>query len=250
MRQISEILNDFASVSLDQLDSVKLLNRVDTKFLLNAKSLSDLLESLKNDYLVLDINGNRTSSYSTVYYDTSDFYYYRIHQTGRLPRTKIRERTYLETGKRFLEIKIKNNHKKTLKDRTIVEPGKLISEKKYKKFLKSKVTHYNDITPVIEVLYSRTTLVNKDFTERLTIDTGLNFKAGDQFVDYSKLCIIELKQDKSSDSYVRGVLRNHRIFESSLSKYCLGIAELYPAVKRNNIKQKIRELKKLCNENI
>ena len=130
MRTVSEILADFAPVSLEQLDSVKLLNRVDTKFLLNANSLPALLESLKQNYFILEINAQRSSSYDTVYYDTNDFYYYRIHQTGRLPRTKIRMRTYLETGKSFLEIKIKNNHKKTFKDRISIDLGTSILEKK------------------------------------------------------------------------------------------------------------------------
>lgn len=248
MRSVSEILADFETVQLEQLDAVKLLNRVDTKFLLKGSSLPVLLTTLSSGYYVLEIKGQRTSHYDTVYYDTSDFHYYYIHQTGRLPRTKIRIRTYMETGQSFLEIKIKNNHKKTSKDRILIENVEILSDKKSRKFLKQKIDRYKDIVPVIEVIYSRTTLVNRDFSERLTIDTGLKFRAGDRVADFSDLCIIELKQDKSSKSFIRDVLREHRIFESSLSKYCLGIAELYPNVKKNNIKQKIREIKKLCHE--
>jgi hypothetical protein len=132
--------------------------------------------------------------YDTVYFDTQDFYYYYVHQTGRLPRTKVRIRTYLETGQSFLEIKVKNNHKKTSKVRIPIETAEILADKKSRKFLKQKIERYKDIVPVIEVIYSRTTLVNKDFSERLTIDTGLKFKAGDRDSDFSNLCIIELKQ--------------------------------------------------------
>jgi hypothetical protein len=250
VRSIAEILSDFESVQLEQLDAVKLLNRVDTKFLVHVSSLPDLLAALSSGYLVLEIKGQRMSHYHTVYYDTSDFYYYNVHQTGRLPRTKIRIRTYMETGQSFLEIKIKNNHKKTSKVRILIENKDVLADKKSRMFLKRKVGNYEDIVPVIDVFYSRTTLVNRDFSERLTIDTDLKFKAGDSVSDFSDLCIIEHKQEKSSNSFVREVLREHRVFETSLSKYCLGIASLYPQVKSNNIKQKIRDIKKLCHENI
>jgi hypothetical protein len=250
VRSIPEILSGFESVQLEQLDAVKLLNRVDTKFLLHVSSLPSLLDALSKGYYVLEIKEQRMSHYDTVYYDTRDFFYYYVHQTGRLPRTKIRIRTYMETGQSFLEIKVKNNHKKTAKDRILIESAEILADKKSRKFLKQKVERYKDIVPVIKVLYSRTTLVNKDFSERLTIDTGLKFMNGGQVADFADLCIIELKQDKSSKSFIREVLREHRIFESSLSKYCLGVATLYPEVKKNNIKQKIREIKKLCHENI
>jgi hypothetical protein len=250
VRTIAEILSDFESVQLEQLDAVKLLNRVDTKFLLHVSSLPNLLDALSVGYYVLEINGQRMSHYDTMYFDTQDFHYYYVHQTGRLPRTKVRIRTYMETCQSFLEIKVKNNHKKTSKVRIPIETAEILADKKSRKFLKQKIERYKDIVPVIEVIYSRTTLVNKDFSERLTIDTGLKFKVGDRDSDFSDLCIIELKQDKSSKSFIRDVLREHRIFESSLSKYCLGIATLYPEVRKNNIKQKIREIKKLCHENI
>lgn len=250
MEVVAKILKDFESVLLSQIGSVKLLNRVDTKFLLNVSALPRLLECLTKDYFVLEVNEQRMCHYQTVYYDTADFFYYNIHQTGRLPRTKVRIRTYLDNNQSFLEVKRKNNHGKTYKDRIAVTEGEKNIDKKYGKFLKSKLDMAADISPVLEVRYHRTTLVNKDFTERLTIDTGLNYKSGNGSADFSNLCIIELKQDKSSKSYIRDVLREHRIFKSSLSKYCLGIASLYPEVRKNNIKQKIRLINKLCNENI
>jgi hypothetical protein len=246
LKDINEILNSYESVQLEQLDSVKLLNRVDTKFVVKACRLSEILDCLKEDYFVLEVNGIRMSEYDTVYYDTPDFFYYYQHQNGRLARVKIRLRTYKETGQSFLEIKIKNNHSKTEKDRISVSGADSLKEKKCKKFLKSKTEKYKEIIPVIDVLYYRTTLVNKNFTERLTIDSGLNFKTENGFADYSGLCIVELKQDKTAKSPVREILRDHRIFKSSLSKYCLGIASLYPQVKRNKIKQKMRLINKLC----
>jgi hypothetical protein len=250
MSSLHEILQLFEPVRLEQLDSVKLLNRVDTKFLLQADILPDILKSMQKDYFVLEINSSRICHYNTIYLDTPEFYFYNQHQTGRLERVKIRVRTYLETGKSFLEIKTKNNHSKTAKDRISISGIGEIKCMKYQKFLQKKTDKTKILNPVIEVLYSRITLVNREFTERLTIDTDLSYKNDNKSIQVSNLCIIELKQDKTAKSPVRKVLRDKRIFVSSLSKYCLGIASLYPQVKRNNIKEKIRNINKICYENV
>jgi len=250
MNSVKEILLAFDKVELGQLDSVKLLNRVDTKFLLKADSLPDFLLALQKDYLVLEVNEQRISHYDTVYLDTPNFFFYHQHQTGRLERVKIRVRTYLETGISFLEIKTKNNHSKTNKDRIPVLGVKDVYDEKFSKFLRKKTDKKKVLNPVIEVLYSRITLVNKGFTERLTIDTELSYKNEEKNVQFPNLCIIELKQDKTAKSPVREILREKRIFVSSLSKYCLGIASLYPQVKRNNIKEKIRNINKICYEHV
>jgi hypothetical protein len=249
LKDINEILNSFESVQLSQIDSVKLLNRVDNKFIVKSCRLPEILECLKDEYFVLEVNGVRMSLYDTVYYDTPEFFYYYQHQNGRLSRVKIRVRTYKETEQSFLEIKVKNNHNQTQKDRICITGLDVLKEKKCKKFLKSWTEKYKEIIPIIEVLYYRTTLVNKDFTERLTIDSGLNFKTENGAADFSGLCIVELKQDKLAKSPIREILREHRVFKSSLSKYCLGIASLYPNVKRNKIKVKMRLINKLCNGN-
>lgn len=73
MKSVSEILKEFESVQLSQISIVKLLNRVDTKFLLNESSLPSLLSVLSNDYYVLEVRGQRMCNYRTVYYDTADF---------------------------------------------------------------------------------------------------------------------------------------------------------------------------------
>ncbi|MDD3741554.1 MAG: polyphosphate polymerase domain-containing protein [Bacteroidales bacterium] len=250
MSSLHEILQLFEPVRLEQLDSVKLLNRVDTKFLLQADILPDILKSMQKDYFVLEINSSRICHYNTIYLDTPEFYFYNQHQTGRLERVKIRVRTYLETGKSFLEIKTKNNHSKTAKDRISISGIGEIKCKKYQKFLQKKTDKTKILNPVIEVLYSRITLVNREFTERLTIDTDLSYKNDNKSIQVSNLCIIELKQDKTAKSPVRKVMRDKRIFVYSLSKYCLGIASLYPQVKRNNIKEKIRNINKICYENV
>lgn len=249
MTTTADILKTFEPIQLSQIDAVKLLNRIDTKYLVKAVMLQELLQCLNKDYLVLEINQVRMCKYKTIYFDTPDFYYYYQHQTGRLERLKIRLRTYLETGQSFIEIKVKNNHSKTSKKRISIIGIEDLKDKKVEKLIKAKSDKYDEIIPVIEVYYSRITLVNKEFTERLTIDTELNYKSDSATVDYSGLCIMELKQDKASKSVSRELLKEKRIFPTSVSKYCMGIARLYPEVKKNNIKDKLRLIDKLCSSN-
>jgi len=53
MALISNILNCFEPITLNEMDSVKLLNRVDTKFIYNEDKLIALLTALKENYRVL-----------------------------------------------------------------------------------------------------------------------------------------------------------------------------------------------------
>ena len=52
-------LNDFEAVSLQQLDGVKLMNRVDQKFILHQRELNSLLLEIQEYYNVLEINEKR-----------------------------------------------------------------------------------------------------------------------------------------------------------------------------------------------
>ena len=251
MQSIIDILSQFEAVSLEQIEAVKLMNRIDSKYLLRIDTLPELLAELKNKYLILNVNGQNISRYHTRYYDTKEFSLYHQHQTGRLPRTKIRKRTYLETAESFLELKQKNNHRKTFKNRILlIESSKDEENKNLKKLIKISSINSEDLQQVLNVYYSRITLVNKAFTERLTIDTKLSFSNDFTHTNYAGLCIIELKQNRLEQSPVRLLLKQKRIFPTSLSKYCLGIASLYEKAQKNNIKEKIRFINKLCHEKI
>ena len=80
-----------------------------------------LLSGSAGRYRVLEVNGRRLCGYATTYYDTADLAFYRAHQTGRLPRRKVRIRDYVDTGARFLEEKVKNNSGRTIKSRVAID---------------------------------------------------------------------------------------------------------------------------------
>ena len=102
---MTELLNTFAPISLEEMSSVKLMNRTDTKFVTNREKLLQLLEMARQDYYVQEIDGTRNLEYDTTYFDTHDFNMYAVHQHGHTNRQKIRFRTYCISGLQFMEIK-------------------------------------------------------------------------------------------------------------------------------------------------
>ena len=114
---IDKALIQFTSHGLDDLNAAKLMNRVDSKFILPISFLPEVLSQLTSHYSVLEINNNRISRYQNKYFDTPDMTLYNNHHNGRLNRYKVRRRRYVDTDTEFLEVKLKNNKKRTIKNR-------------------------------------------------------------------------------------------------------------------------------------
>ena len=119
---ISELLAVMDPISLDEMSGIKLMNRIDTKFVASKRQLVDMLQLVREKYYVQEINSDRISPYRTTYFDTDNYAQYMQHHGGRATRTKVRVRTYLSSGDlTFLEVKKKNNHLRTKKKRIQVE---------------------------------------------------------------------------------------------------------------------------------
>lgn len=245
---MTDLLNAFAPITLEEMSSVKLMNRTDTKFVTNLRKLKQLLEMAQADYYVQDIDGGRNLEYDTTYFDTTGFDMYTTHQHGHTNRQKIRFRTYCVSGLQFMEVKTKNNHGRTKKKRIEVNDMDLHDEEK--RLFLGKHLHYDvdTLQPALNNHFSRITLVNKGKTERLTIDSGLRFHnmQNDERLDMGPLVIIELKRDGLVYSPVLEMLRQLRIQPHGFSKYCMGSAltghELLPV---NRFKRKLIEVSKL-----
>ena len=59
--------------------------------------------------------------YRSLYYDTVDRQFFLDHHNERVNRYKVRFREYVNSGLSFLEVKCKNNKKKTIKNRIQVD---------------------------------------------------------------------------------------------------------------------------------
>lgn len=244
MHSLSTILSQFAPTSLEEMDSVKLMDRTDTKFTFNISQLEQILNDVKDDYKVLEVEGKFISRYKTLYFDTEKLDLYLRHHSGQLNRYKIRHRTYVESNLGYLEVKFKNNKGRTIKNRIKdLEVPKNWSGKN-QVFLNNMLPFEPSVlVPTIWVNYSRLTLVNKTSAERLTIDLDLEFVKDGKTVNLSNLVIAEVKQEKRKASPILAILKKYHIREGSISKYCMGIAMTTDNIKKNNFKQKLLNLK-------
>lgn len=117
MDDLNKILAAFDPVSLDEINEVKLMSRIDRKYWFHISKLNEFLEMALPYYHILEINGQRLMEYETEYFDTTDNQMYLYHHRRELPRHKIRLRKYLSTETGFLEVKLKTNKKLTVKSR-------------------------------------------------------------------------------------------------------------------------------------
>ena len=242
-----EIIDDFAPITLAEMSSVKLMNRTDTKFVTTLQQLERLLQMAREDYYVQEIDGERNMLYDTTYFDTRNFSMYQEHQHGHVNRQKIRFRTYVSSHLQFMEVKTKNNHGRTKKKRIEVADMDLRDEQK-RQFL-AKHLHFSadDLVPHMHNYFHRITLVNKGKTERLTIDTALQFNnvLTHQSRDMGPLVIVELKRDGLVFSPVLEMLRQLRIHPHGFSKYCMGAAMTNGQLPVNRFKVKLHDVERI-----
>lgn len=247
---MKQFLHNYQSISLDKVKKgVKLMNRLDTKYVMTERQLAELLRRAADDYYVQQIGEEVVMPYRTVYFDTPDFEMYNLHHNGKLTRKKVRIRSYLDSGVDYLEVKRKNNKGRTDKQRVRYDEN--LSAERRHDFLMS-MAGYDDalLSPKIENSFSRITLVNRKMTERITIDTSLRFSNPDTGLDcdLEGLVIIELKRDGKAHSPVAEMLREMRVFPSGFSKYCIGMALTSPALSTNHFKPRLRRIKKLLSK--
>ena len=246
MTDLNALLKRFEPISLQEMDSVRLMNRTDTKFMVSRAQLEDMLLHLGSNYRILEVGDVRVNRYQTLYFDTIDFRCYRQHHNGKRNRFKIRKREYVESQLSFLEYKEKTNKGRTIKSRIklgAIEEG--INEKE-NAFIDERTHEHREYEPKLWNSFGRITLVDTKAGERLTIDTDITFQFGDRSAGIPELVIIEVKRDEQSGaSEVLRQLKHQLVRPESMSKYCLGVALLYPEMKSNNFKQKLLKIEKI-----
>lgn len=284
-----EQLNDLAvwrrmpTLDLDRIAAVRLMNRVDTKYLVDERRCMELLERAADQYYVQIIDDCRACRYATLYYDTPQWDMYHLHHNRRLTRQKIRTRTYVETGVTYLEVKNKSNKGRTHKRRMALDRSLFAAaatDTAAADFLRREARYAPEtLSPSLATRFVRVTLVNHAMTERLTIDFDLHFdnvRAVDggnkdmngcgnngmtgmdngfrpaaeashgHTASLGRLVVIELKQDALAPSPMKQILAQLRVKPFKLSKYCIGEALTNPLVKHNRFKAKIRAIGKMA----
>lgn len=247
---IKEVIGTFEPISLAEMDSVKLMNRNDYKYIFNIKRLSSILSTLSSNYRVLEIEQTRGANYKSIYFDTDNLRMFFDHHNGKPIRFKIRRREYVDSGLSFMEIKQKNSQGKTLKERVKKHKDEHHFTDKTMGFI-HKYSPYiiNDLNPQLINYFTRYTLVHKTEQERLTIDMNLNFSFEKKESTLPYLVIAEVKREGDPHkSTFMNLMRQMSIRQSGMSKYCIGTILLNPEIKHNRFKPNILKLKKIEND--
>ena len=244
-------------VTLEEMKSVKLMNRIDAKYLTNESTLRSVLsDAAAAGYRVLVTEGQRQSPYDSVYFDTPQLKNFYDHRNKHLVRQKVRTRCYVRSQEAYLEIKRKNNHGRTSKKRIGIQPFELMefagNPEACEYLAKHSWFSAGDLRPVLETLFTRITLVNPDLTERITIDTDLRFKNFRSGLETAlgDAVIIELKQDGRAASPMKGILLDHRVKPARLSKYCIAVTLTDPSARAGRFKEKVRLIEKTIHKPI
>ncbi|MEJ5264001.1 MAG: polyphosphate polymerase domain-containing protein [Bacteroidales bacterium] len=246
-QKIDNLITAYSPISLAEMDGVALMNRLDIKYFFSASHLLTILKEAWPYYRILEINNKRQFQYYTKYYDTPTFQLYHDHHNGRLNRYKIRQRRYDVTGKEYFEIKYKNNKGQTLKKR-IENTHEEVFNSQVVSFLRKNTPF--DAQMFREVLHNRfirITLVNKNFTERATLDYALEFASTSHTIQYPQIGILEIKQDFSARySPLKEIMHQLHTNPSGISKYCTGVVSLYHSqVKINAFKPTLHKIQSL-----
>ncbi len=264
-KAMKELLATYRPITLEEMKDIKLMSRIDTKFVTSEARLMQLLEMARDKYLVQETGGLRLIPYSTLYFDTTDLQMYTAHHNGGLPRQKLRVRSYVASHLSFLEVKTKNNHRRTRKKRMEFPPDVPDGEIPLIRFVPGQAAQEDidfltsrlwlspdSMVPQIANSFDRITLVNNDHTERLTIDTSLKFHniTSGRDCDLTGIAIIELKRDGRVFSPIMEMLRELRIKPMGFSKYCMGTALTNPAAQTNRFKERLRTVERIIDRKL
>ncbi len=246
LHNIYATLAEYEPIDLVGLDKVKLLNRIDTKFVFHIDQLSDILNEVADEYYVLEIDNKRAFAYESLYFDTDDFQLYKQHHNGKLNRIKARYRRYSDSGLCYFEVKYKvkgglRTDKKRLKQPTINEN---LGQKELELVFHPQLNNA-ELKPKLWIYFTRITLASRAFNERLTIDININFDNFEKQQGYPQLVIAEVKTEKSCyNSPIVKALKSRHLEQIGFSKYSSGIA-LLTNIKSNLFKPNFIKINKL-----
>ena len=245
------IIQAFRAIDLAGLEAGSgMLRRLDHKYVIAAPALQRMLERCLPLFDVLEIDGMRSFTYDTRYFDDPEHTSYLDHLRGRRRRYKVRVRRYLEARLCFVEVKLKDKRGITVK-RRLEHPYALYGQldERARRFVRETCEDFygpgfaRPLAPTVEMRYRRTTLVARTGGERATIDAELVFEGsrGRRAVG-DRLFIVETKSANGHGLADRILRSLHQHPTPGCSKYCTALAALREVDRRNRFIPALRRL--------
>lgn len=255
MDSVFTALDEFKPITLSQLNTqASLMDRVESKYLIHEKDIWALLKDLKENFYILEIDGNKMFSYDNVYMDTKEYDCYHDHHQKKHKRIKMRTRWYKESDLCYFEFKYK--------EWSVLHKYRYDIEKHQHGHLDATAyTFINDIYssffgkefwklvfPSIKTTYQRCTFCSKTSAEKITIDFNLAFhqiRWSDEIYNVPNLVIVEYKSEHK-DSTTAQMIEDHKVTAvRSCTKYCLGNYFLWNVQERDRFLPTIKKVKSL-----
>ena len=236
---LSEGLASLRPMTLDEINArAALVTRTCRKYLVPVTFVDSLFAGAEERFGVLTIGGRQVFQYSSTYLDTPDLRTFHAHRGGRRVRFKARVRTYVDTGTRMFEVKLKGARGVT--DKTRIEyggpPDRLTPVTR--RFLDDTLRGYGmdppDVLTASAVTdYRRTTVVSFSGEERVTVDTDLvGYRNGWSVGMRPDTVLLEVKTRGGLTSTERR-LHQHGFREVGFSKYGATVTVLEPRLRGN-----------------
>lgn len=242
-------LSRLPAVALDELvERSALQTRVDRKYVVDPSVAADLLTSAPPGTRALDIDGERTFGYTSVYLDTPDLVGYHLAAHRRRRRFKVRSRSYDASGLAYLEVKTRDGAH-TVKtrlegqhvhgDRLSAEGATFVADTLADAGIAPGVVGL--LTPVLRTRYRRSTLQLDGDACRVTLDRDLRWEACATGAARSSpaLVVVETKSAGAVSPMDR-LLWARGVRPTRISKYATGLAALDPDLPHNRWSRTLR----------
>jgi len=250
---VQQAIDSFAPITLDELQSrAPLLTRLDNKYIVSWPACASVLETLLDDFRVLEIGARRTFEYESAYFDTHSLTLYRAHVQRRRKRFKCRSRHYVDSGVHFFEMKMKGRRNETIKRQMAYDRADLavVTVDAWQFIRDCLIEQYgqqfdDELALSLSNNYRRMTLVARDGAERLTCDFDLSFaeptgRSGRLSSDFLVLETKTIRGKGVADRTLKAIgarpLKAIGARPLVCSKYCVGTALLRPDVKSNELR--------------
>lgn len=243
-RSTGDAVADLAPVTLAELDAAAaLLTRTDRKYLVPPALAAELVATLDGRARALEIDGERTFDYESVYFDTPDLVLYRAAAHGRPHRAKVRTRLYVDSGLCLLEVKQRDRAGRTVKRRVphaAGERGRLTpGGRDLLAGIDGAATLSERLRPTLTTRFTRTTLLLPD--GRATLDDGLVLLGTDGRRAWLAGAVVVETKSPGPPTVLDRLLWARHLRPVRLSKYGVGLATLRPELPGNRWHRAVRE---------